>query len=142
MNQVPWVDDNVEYVGLDDEDPVSDSSDCELDLDAYLVVDDLMDRIRQLCMNKMFLRRKIGRELEGKILPNVMKELNERSRGLKYMWTYSHKDGIDTEMLGEVEGVTRDILHWRHTVDLQDKCRRWQVTGLPCTHALCIITTI
>ena len=48
-------------------------------------------------------------------------------------------------MLGEVEGVTRDLVHWRHTVDLQERtctCRRWQVTGLPCTHALCIITSI
>ncbi|WVZ64280.1 hypothetical protein U9M48_013826 [Paspalum notatum var. saurae] len=111
-----------------------------------LHVVDLMDRIRQLCMEKMFLRRKIARKLEGKILPNVMKDLNERSRGMKYMWRYSHKDGSeDAEMLGEVEGVTRDLVHWRHTVDLQQRtctCRRWQVTGLPCTHALCIITSI
>jgi len=46
-NEVPWVDDEVEYVGLDDEDPVSDSSDSELDddveyvgLEDELVVDD------------------------------------------------------------------------------------------------------
>jgi hypothetical protein len=109
-----------------------------------LHVIDLMDRIRQLIMDKMFLRRKIARKLENNILPNVMKDLNARSRGLKYMWRYSHKDG-GTQMLGEVEGVTRDLIHWRHTVDLQERtctCRRWQVTGLPCTHALCIITSI
>ncbi|CAD6266896.1 unnamed protein product [Miscanthus lutarioriparius] len=70
-----------------------------------LHVVDLMDRIRQMEMDKMFLRRKIARKLEGKILPKVMKELNTRSRGLKYVW------------------------------------RRWQVTGLPCTHTLCIITS-
>jgi hypothetical protein len=41
-----------------------------------------------------------------------MKDLNARSRGLKYMWRYSHKDGgKDTDMLGEVEGVTRDLVH-------------------------------
>ena len=63
-------------------------------------------------MEKMFLRRKIARKLEGKILPNVMKDLNTRSRGLKYMWRYSHKDGgTHDEMLGEVEGVTRDLIH-------------------------------
>ena len=49
-NEVPWVDDGVEYVDLDDEDPVSDSSDSELDddglnreyvgLEDELVVDD------------------------------------------------------------------------------------------------------
>ena len=110
-----------------------------------LHVVDLMDRIRQMEMDKMFLRRKIARKLEGKILPKVMKELNTRSRGLKYVWRYSHKDGgTETEILGEVEGVTRDLVHWRHTVDLKERtctCRRWQVTGLPCTHALCIITS-
>jgi hypothetical protein len=48
-------------------------------------------------------------------------------------------------MLGEVEGVTKNLVHWRHTVDLHEgkcTCRRWQITGLPCTHALCIITSI
>ena len=111
-----------------------------------LEVIDLMDRIRQLCMEKMFLRRKIARKLEGKILPNVMKDLNAKSRNLKYAWRYSHKDsGNDGEMLAEVEGVTRNLFHWRHTIDLQErKCtsRRWLVTGLPCTHALCVITSI
>ena len=106
---------------------------------------DLMDSIRQLCMEKMFLRRKIARKLEGKILPNVMKDLNTRSRGLKYMWRYSHKDGAThAEMLGQVEGVTRDLIYWRHTVDLQERtctCRHRQVTGLSCTHTLCIITS-
>jgi len=94
----------------------------------------------------MFLRRKIARKLKDKMLPNIMKDLNSRSRGLKYMWRYSHKDGgQNDEMLGEVKGVTKDLVHWRHTVDLQERkctCRRWQVTSLPCTHALCIITSI
>ena len=38
---MPWVDDEVEYVGLDDEDPVSDSSDSKLDDDVeYVGLDD------------------------------------------------------------------------------------------------------
>jgi hypothetical protein len=50
-----------------------------------------------------------------------MKELNARSRGLKYVWRYSHKDGgTETKNFGEVEGVTRDLVHWRHTVDLKN----------------------
>ena len=66
-----------------------------------LPVIDLMDRIRQLLMQKMFLRRKIARKLKDKMLPNIMKDLNSRSRGLKYMWRYSHKDGgQNDEMLG------------------------------------------
>ena len=79
------------------------------------------------------------------MLPNIIKDLNSRRRGLKYMWRYSHKDGAThAEMLGQVEGVTRDLIYWRHTVDLQERtctCRHWQVTGLSCTHTLCIITS-
>ena len=38
---MPWVDDEVEYVGLDDEGPVSDSSDSKLDDDVeYVGLDD------------------------------------------------------------------------------------------------------
>ncbi|KAF0901301.1 hypothetical protein E2562_039166 [Oryza meyeriana var. granulata] len=56
--------------------------------------------------------RKIARKLEDKILPNIMKDLNARSRGLKYMWRYSHKEGgKEGEMLDEVEGVTKDLVH-------------------------------
>jgi hypothetical protein len=34
-------------------------------------------------MDKMSLRRKIARMLEDKILPNVMKDQNARSRGVE-----------------------------------------------------------
>jgi hypothetical protein len=66
--------------------------------------------------------------------------------GLKYIWRFSHKDGgNEGQMLAEVEGVTRHLVYRRHTIDLQDRkctCRCWQVIRLPCTHALCIITSI
>ena len=56
-------------------------------------------------MQKMFLRRKFAQKLQDKMLPNIIKDLNSRRRGLKYMWRYSHKDGGQHgEMLGEVEG--------------------------------------
>ena len=38
-----------------------------------------------------------------------------------------------------IERATEKMKTWRHTVDLDKKecsCRRWQITGLPCTHAL------
>jgi hypothetical protein len=100
-----------------------------------LHVVNLMDRIRQLCMEKMFLRRKIANNLEVKILPNVMKDLNARSRGLKYIWKYSHKDrGNEGELLAKVEGVTRHLVHWRHTVDLLRTMCGSRTSGwsLPC----------
>ncbi|KAJ1275628.1 hypothetical protein BS78_05G150000 [Paspalum vaginatum] len=74
-----------------------------------------------------------------------MKDLNERSRGLKYMWRYSHKDGGEyAEMLGEVKGITLDLVHWRHIVDLQQRtctCSRWQFlvyhAHMPCVLSRC-----
>jgi hypothetical protein len=43
FNEMPWVDDDVEYVGLDDEDPVADSdSDCEEHGDVECLEDDLV----------------------------------------------------------------------------------------------------
>ena len=42
----------------------------------------------------------------------------------------------------EIEDTTQKLKTWRHTVDLENRtcsCRRWQITGLPCTHALCLI---
>lgn len=97
-------------------------------------------------MEIMYLRRKIAKKLIEKILPNIIKDLNARSRGLPYTFRYSHKDGgKDSEMLAEVEGVTKDLVPWRQSVDLHERkcsCRRWPMTGLPCTHALKVITSI
>jgi len=41
ISEVPWVEDDVEYVGLNDEDPISDSSESEPDSDVdYACLDD------------------------------------------------------------------------------------------------------
>jgi 5,10-methylenetetrahydrofolate reductase len=45
-------------------------------------LDDFMDKIRQMIMNKWNQRRKISRQLGGFILPHIMKMLNEKSREL------------------------------------------------------------
>ncbi|CAO2038750.1 unnamed protein product [Urochloa humidicola] len=75
-------------------------------------------------------------KMTDKILPHITKELNVRSRNLKYV---IHKEPNNTE---EVEGTTQKLKTWRHTVDLDNRtcsCKRWQITGLPCTHAMCLI---
>ena len=43
-------------------------------------LDDFMDKLRQMLMSKWNKRRKIGRKLQGLILPHIIKELNEQSR--------------------------------------------------------------
>ena len=47
-------------------------------------------------------------------------------------------------MVGEVGGVNKDLVLWRFIVDLEKKectCRGWQLTGLPCVHAIAFIGT-
>jgi transposase-like protein len=48
----------------------------------FMNLDDLMDKIRQLIMIKWNQRRKIGKKLDGLILPHIIKKLNEQSREL------------------------------------------------------------
>ena len=46
-------------------------------------------------------------------------------------------------MVGEV-GVNKDLVPWRFIIDLEKKectCRGWQLTGLPCVHAIAYIGT-
>lgn len=63
-------------------------------------------------MEKMYLRRKTAKKLIDKTLPNIIKDLNARSRGLHYTFRYSHKHGgRDHEMFTEVEGITKDLVH-------------------------------
>jgi hypothetical protein len=97
-----------------------------------------MDKIRQLIMERFCPRRQMVSKLSGfKILPHVMKELHNKSRNLRYT---IHKSG---PMVGEV-GVNKNLVPWRFIVDLDKKectCRGWQLTGLPCVHAIAFIGT-
>jgi len=104
-----------------------------------LPVVELMDKIRQLIMERFCTRMQLLSKFSAfKILPAVMKELHNKSRNLKYN---IHKSG---PMVGEVGGVNKDLVPWRFIVDLDKRectCRGWQLTGLPCVHALAFIGT-
>ena len=47
-----------------------------------LLLHELVDGLRELIMEKRYLRKKIARQMEDGILPNVMKELNAISMNL------------------------------------------------------------
>ena len=96
----------------------------------------LFDRIRQMIMEKQDSRRSLSLKLTDKILPHVTKDLNAMSRNLQYL---IHRGPNNT---AEIQGTTKELKNWRHTVDLDNRtcsCQRWQIIGLPCTHALCLI---
>jgi len=48
-----------------------------------LLLHELVDGLRELIMEKRYLRKKIARQREDGILPNVMKELNAISMNLQ-----------------------------------------------------------
>ena len=48
-----------------------------------LLLHELVDGLRELIMEKRYLRRQIGRQMQDGILPSVIKELNTISINLK-----------------------------------------------------------
>uniref|UniRef100_A0A0A9ASX4 SWIM-type domain-containing protein n=1 Tax=Arundo donax TaxID=35708 RepID=A0A0A9ASX4_ARUDO len=98
----------------------------------------LMDRIRQLLMEKQDIRRRLASKLKGNILPHIIRDLNAKSRNLRFV---IHKGYNHT---AEIQGTDRYLVTWRHTINLKQKecsCKEWQLTGLPCKHALCYISS-
>jgi hypothetical protein len=102
-----------------------------------LNLDDLMDKLRQMLMIKWNQWRKIGRKLEGLIPPHIIKKLNEKSRGLNLEVLECSDEVAEVTTLGGSG--------FRFVVNLQYKtcsCRQWQVSGIPCKHAIAFITSL
>jgi hypothetical protein len=99
-----------------------------------LLPHELCDGLRVLIMEKMAYRRQIGRQLDDGILPSVMLELNKASNDLRVVKISRGDDDYAEVTLVDADNITR-----RHTVDLENhkcSCRKWQLTGKPCNHAL------
>jgi hypothetical protein len=93
---------------------------------------DMHDKIRQMIIQKIILRDKIGRKMTSTIIPSITNALNAKSKTIK-----------DHEVLICGDGTTEvSVNRFKHVVDLGQKtcsCRAWQVTGQPCSHALAFI---
>lgn len=75
--------------------------------------------------------------MQGKILPHIVDKLKEQSRNLD-IDVITSGDGI-------AELCARGGSSFRFVVNLEQRtctCRAWQVSGLPCKHALAYITSI
>ena len=95
---------------------------------------ELVDRLRELIMEKRYIRKKIARQGEDGILPGVLKDLNAISKNLKVVKVETCDDGIAEVIILDDWNNQK-----RHTVDLENhkcSCREWQITGKPCKHAL------
>jgi hypothetical protein len=102
-----------------------------------LNLDDLMDKIRQLIMDKWDERRTISKKFEGLILPHIIKNLKEQSRNLDMD---VHRSG---DILAEVS--VKGSSGFKCVVNLEERtcsCRKWQVRGIPCKHAISFISSL
>ena len=83
-----------------------------------LLLHELVDGLRELIMEKRYLRRKIGEQMEDGVLPNVIKELNAISMNLQVVKVSRSDDDIAEVTLIDKWNNTR-----RHSVDLKNhKC--------------------
>jgi len=104
-----------------------------------LPVADLMDKIREKIMEKIYTRQEIADRMEGRILASVLHELNMKSRGLHYEILRT------SAMSADISGITKEGKNWRVPVDIEKKtcgCGQWQISGKPCTHAIALFGKI
>ena len=101
----------------------------------------LFDKIRQMIMIKMALRKRIveTQYVGHLMLPSLIKALHAKARGLKMKCIRS-----DTHE-AEVTYTDSKNREWRYPVNLAARecsCRQWQLRGKPCIHALHLMTVI
>ncbi|XP_062208956.1 uncharacterized protein LOC133910651 [Phragmites australis] len=97
---------------------------------------ELLDTLRTMIMVKLANRYKIAINLQGEILPHVIKELNKKSKGLHYTVEFA------SQYAAQVSGMTKGNKVWRVVVNLLEAtctCRQWQLSGKPCSHTLAVI---
>jgi hypothetical protein len=98
-----------------------------------------VDKIMRKIAVKFEKRRRVAKKFQGRrILPSVMKELNDLSRGLDIEY-----ERID-DMIAEVSECAA-LGGKCHVADLANRtctCRAFQVSRKPCKHAISFITGI
>jgi hypothetical protein len=94
----------------------------------------LVDRIRELIIEKRYTRKMLARQWADGILPNVTKELNLISTKIKVV-----KVSVSDVDIAEVTILDDWNNQKRATVDLQNhkcSCREWQVAWKSCKPTL------
>uniref|UniRef100_A0A453R5B4 SWIM-type domain-containing protein n=2 Tax=Aegilops tauschii subsp. strangulata TaxID=200361 RepID=A0A453R5B4_AEGTS len=97
--------------------------------------DELADTLRELVMKLHEKRRKIGMKLKGKIIPAIIQQIHNRTRGLKHL-----KVGKSGVASCEVRDTSKyNLRHVVKTDQSECTCLEWQQTGKPCEHALAFL---
>ncbi|WVZ64081.1 hypothetical protein U9M48_013650 [Paspalum notatum var. saurae] len=82
-------------------------------------------------------KKKSCKKLDGRVLPHIIKKLNEESRELSLEVQECSEEVAEVTSLGGSG--------FRFVVNLQERtcsCRKWQVCGIPCKHAIAFITSL
>ncbi|KAL0384156.1 UNVERIFIED_CONTAM: hypothetical protein Sradi_2809900 [Sesamum radiatum] len=91
---------------------------------------DMLETIRMMLMKRIYVKRDQMKKHKGILCPNIQKMMEElKKKSMEYI---AHWNGHDQF---EIEGCYGD----RHTVNLTEQtcsCRKWQLTGIPCAHAI------
>lgn len=100
-----------------------------------LQIVDMHEKIRHMIVAKFDLRAKIARNMEGKIIPAITKDLNAQSNAIR-----------DHEVIRCGDGTAEvTVSTITHAVNLNERtcsCRAWQISGKPCSHALAFIAKL
>lgn len=108
-----------------------------------LLVWEIFDKIRQMIMQKMVLRNRIGHvSYAGHlIIPPVIKALHLKCRHYQGTMSYLRRKEHEAEvMYDNGQGGS-----WRYSLNLRERtcsCLQWQLTGKPCIHVLYFLNVI
>jgi hypothetical protein len=100
-----------------------------------LALCELAEKIRVMVMKLFFRRRRIGEQLNGKVLPSVLNVLRARTRGLGHL-SLTKGDHYCVEVQDTNNVFTKHIVK---ADERYCSCEKWQHTGKPCQHGLLVI---
>jgi len=89
-----------------------------------LLLHELVDGLRELIMEKRYLRKQIASKMVDAILPNVLKELNQVSNNLRVVKVARSDDDCAEVTLVDANNNTR-----RRTVDLKNQLLLQSLAG-------------
>ncbi|KAK4389499.1 hypothetical protein Sango_2286900 [Sesamum angolense] len=91
---------------------------------------DMLQTIRMMLMKRVYVKRDQIKKHKGKLTTNIQKLIEElKKKSMEYIAHWNGKDQF------EVESCYGD----KHNLHLGEKtcsCRKWQLTGIPCAHAI------
>ena len=102
----------------------------------YKPIISMLDHIRVQCMERIHIKRDYMARIDTELCPRIIRKLNWSIEGSK-MCT-STWDGGDKCEVKDIEGN-------QYEVDMNNRtcsCRRWDLTGIPCSHACQAILSI